>query len=135
MIINIYGTPIAQPRYHTGKGFSYIRKTSKGKQHPIIGFKERIYWACFNAVRDLDHYPLKGGVYVELDFIFKRHKGIPKNQKYKTTKPDRDNLDKAVLDAMNGIIYVDDAQVCDGPIRKLWGDEAQVIIKIEAIDD
>ena len=106
-----------------------------GTPHNIHTFKEHIYWACFNAVRDLDCYPLEGGVCVDLDFVFKRHKGIPKGQKYKITQPDRDNLEKAVFDAMNKVIYKDDAQICDGRTRKFWGGEAQIIIKIEAIND
>ncbi len=53
-----------------------------------------------------------------------------------TGRPDRDNLDKAVLDAMKGLIFRDDAQVCAGTIEK-WiaaGDEQpHVTIVIEEL--
>jgi Holliday junction resolvase RusA-like endonuclease len=37
-----------------------------------------------------------------------------------TSKPDRDNIDKGILDALKGIVFVDDAQVCMGEIRKYY---------------
>lgn len=43
-------------------------------------------------------------------------------------KPDKDNLEKALLDA----IYDDDARVWDGRVTKLWGEKG--LIRIESID-
>lgn len=51
-------------------------------------------------------------------------------------KPDRDNLDKAYLDALRGLLWIDDAQICDGRIEK-WiaaGDEQpHVLITVTPI--
>ena len=44
---------------------------------------------------------------------------------FHSSKPDRDNLDKAVMDALKGLAWIDDSQVCQGEIQK-WiaaGDE------------
>ena len=41
-----------------------------------------------------------------------------------TTKPDRDKLERAVCDALTGVLWVDDCQVVDGPVRKLYVDAA-----------
>ena len=42
-------------------------------------------------------------------------------KKWHTSKPDRDNLDKAVLDCMTKSgIFSDDSIVCDGTIKKMW---------------
>ncbi|MBA2708309.1 MAG: RusA family crossover junction endodeoxyribonuclease [Gemmatimonadaceae bacterium] len=49
---------------------------------------------------------LTGPIAIELDF----------NQ----VRADLDNLVKAILDAMNGIAYVDDSQVVDIVARKRW---------------
>lgn len=35
-------------------------------------------------------------------------------------KPDVDNAAKAVLDALNGLLYKDDSQVVDLTVRRLW---------------
>jgi Holliday junction resolvase RusA-like endonuclease len=37
-----------------------------------------------------------------------------------TKKPDRDNLDKYILDVLSGIIFHDDNQVYDGRLLKLY---------------
>lgn len=53
-------------------------------------------------------------------------------------KPDRDNCDKSVMDALTGLLWVDDAQVCDGRLTK-WiaaGDEQpHVMIEITPIEE
>lgn len=47
-----------------------------------------------------------------------------------TVKPDKDNLEKAIKDALNGIVWVDDAQVCDGGTQKLYSNEPGVLIDV-----
>ena len=42
-------------------------------------------------------------------------------------KPDKDNLEKAILDA----VYADDCCVWDGRATKLWGKEGKIIVKTE----
>ncbi len=52
------------------------------------------------------------------------HNGMP-HQK----KPDKDNLEKALLDA----IFDDDSRVWDGRVTKLWGEKGQIIIRGSAV--
>lgn len=40
------------------------------------------------------------------------------NWAFKTSSPDMDNLMKAVADAMNKVVFVDDSRVCDTRLRK-----------------
>ena len=49
-------------------------------------------------------------------------------------KPDVDNIAKIILDALNKIAYVDDAQVIELSVIKRYADEAKVIVHIEEID-
>jgi len=44
----------------------------------------------------------------------------PKDHEH-ISKPDRDNLDKLILDAMTGMFWKDDSQVSQGFIKKMWG--------------
>lgn len=39
-----------------------------------------------------------------------------------TTKPDWDNVGKAICDALNGIAFLDDKQVTDACVRKRYGE-------------
>jgi Holliday junction resolvase RusA-like endonuclease len=48
-------------------------------------------------------------------------------------KPDADNVAKAILDAMTGIVYDDDRQVCDLRVIKRYGQTAQAVVKIETM--
>jgi Holliday junction resolvase RusA-like endonuclease len=50
--------------------------------------------------------------------------------KYHTSKPDRGKLARAVEDALTGIAYLDDSQVCAGPIEKVYGDRPGVEIEL-----
>lgn len=51
-----------------------------------------------------------------------------------TKKPDIDNIAKIILDALNKIAYVDDAQVIELSAIKRYAAEAKVIVHIEEID-
>jgi len=60
---------------------------------------------------------------VDLYFVFPRPQSIvwktkPMPGLWHMIKPDRDNLDKAILDSLTGIFWKDDCQVCCGSIRK-----------------
>lgn len=48
-----------------------------------------------------------------------------------TKKPDCDNVAKSILDALNGLAYYDDAQICQLTVCKLYSNEphAEVVIK------
>ena len=64
---------------------------------------------------------LTSALEVNLDFFLQRPKSLPKKIRYHTKKPDIDNLAKSVLDAMEGIIYVNDAQVISLLVTKDYG--------------
>lgn len=48
-----------------------------------------------------------------------------------TAKPDADNITKAAKDALNGIVWLDDAQVVQSWVSKLYGDTPRVLIEVE----
>jgi Holliday junction resolvase RusA-like endonuclease len=87
--------------------------------------------------------PILGPVSVDLTFFFPRPKShflAGKNAaflrddapKWHTAKPDRDNLEKAVLDALTqlGGFWRDDSQVCDGRVMKHYGRQPGVMVCI-----
>lgn len=51
-----------------------------------------------------------------------------------TKKPDLDNVLKAVCDAFNGIVWVDDTQVVDCHVTKRFADEPCVICIVTPLD-
>jgi Holliday junction resolvase RusA-like endonuclease len=65
--------------------------------------------------------PLTGPIRVDLLFMFSRGPGVPFTQVWMDKKPDRDNLDKGVLDALTRKrFWTDDALVCSGKIDKQY---------------
>lgn len=48
-------------------------------------------------------------------------------------KPDKDNIIKSIYDGLNGVCWVDDAQICDGVQRKRYAAEPGVTITIEML--
>ena len=49
------------------------------------------------------------------------------------TKPDVLKLARGVEDALTGIVWKDDAQICDERLLKEWGEPARVEIEIEPL--
>lgn len=49
-------------------------------------------------------------------------------------KPDVDNIAKAVLDALNGVCYADDKQVCELVVFKRYGDEPRLEVSVEVLE-
>jgi Holliday junction resolvase RusA-like endonuclease len=51
-----------------------------------------------------------------------------------TGKPDLDNYEKAVTDALNEICYRDDSQICDVTKSKRYGETPRVVVRLFALD-
>jgi len=49
---------------------------------------------------------------------------------YPTTKPDIDNVEKAIFDGLNGVVWRDDVQVVEVRKRKRYGDTPGVLVTI-----
>lgn len=90
--------------------------------------------------------PLVGPVFVRTLYIFPRPNShyVASNScrplradapSWHTGKPDRDNLDKALLDALTqlGGFWRDDAQVCAGEVKKIYGPQPGAIVEIRAL--
>lgn len=54
---------------------------------------------------------------------------------YHTSKPDLDNLTKALKDALNGVIYVDDSQICFLDAKKHYGERSYVKCEVYELCD
>lgn len=68
-------------------------------------------------------------VVLEVDFFFNRPQSVPKKREYPVVKPDVDKLLRAICDALEGILYVQDAQVIDAHPRKFYGSPERVEIR------
>ena len=115
--LTIPGVPIAQPRqrhrtYQVGARTCTANYTPS--KHPVQQWKATVAIAWSDAC---DHEPLNGPVRLEVLFV------APRPQRLLTRawrhvlvwhekKPDLDNLLKALKDALTGLAWRDDSQVC-----------------------
>lgn len=77
-------------------------------------------------MRDIgDQAPMTGALDVRISFVISRPKSVSaKKRALPMVKPDIDNLAKAVMDAANGILWEDDAQICRLRLEKTYSWEA-----------
>ena len=127
----VSGDPVAQPRHKVSirgkKPVAYIPD-----DHAVHGYKQAVQLAAKVAMAGLA--PVNGPVLVTVLFRFGRPKSHSKAARLDdnhTQKPDLDNLCKAVLDALNGICWADDSQVCQIRASKAWRTEGQTIVIID----
>ena len=52
---------------------------------------------------------------------------------WKASKPDADNIAKLVKDAMNSIVYQDDAQVAILTVSKRYGPQAKLSVEVKQL--
>lgn len=138
----VIGEPKAQPRVRatarqgkTGKAFASVYTPDTNK-----AWKANVRREVKEAFRGRP--PIVGPVKVTIDAFFERPSwlkfpGCPTTAIAMIDKPDRDNLDKAILDVMTECgVWDDDCQVCQGPVRKWWvpiGSQAGARIKVEEV--
>jgi hypothetical protein len=84
--------------------------------------------------------PLSGPLAVSVAFTLPKPKSAPKTRRtYPCKRPDLDKLVRAVLDAMTGIVFADDAQVvrlsarkcypCEDPVAALAHPGARIMVR------
>lgn len=121
-----------RPRVNTKTGVVYTpTKTSS--------FEEKVKWAFkakYNIETELSTKPFKAIITA----IYEPPKSMSKKKKNEllcsgkyTKKPDTDNIAKAILDALNGTAYKDDAQVTELTVYKEYGEENKIIVKLEEV--
>ena len=119
-VIEVSGDPKGQPR---------PRAFSRNGKARIFDCGSAESWKSLIALAARDHLPaapLACPVRVDVEFYFRRplrlqKKSSPEGYIPHTAKPDRDNLDKALLDTLTQIgFFQDDALVVEGTIRKRY---------------
>lgn len=128
----IYGTPVAKARPRKGK--NNIMYTPKKTQ-----MYEQLVKSTY--IREVDTF-IKSPIIANIDLYFdipksyskKKRKQIAEGKLRYTKKPDKDNCEKAILDALNDIAYKDDSQVIGGRTTKNYTINGVARAEIELIE-
>ena len=131
--ITVPGVPVpkARPRI-TRTGHAYTPKRT-------AEYEKRVALCVGREMRINGIQPFEKAIRLTVTAVFavpkswtksKREKALSGGLKH-TTRPDGDNVLKAVKDALNGVIFDDDAQVFDSRIIKTYGEEPRTEIIVE----
>ena len=125
----VEGRPVPKERPRVANGHAYTpRKTKDYEELVALRYKQS------GGIR------YEGPLQVQLSFRYQSPKSWPKKKReanqYRASKPDLDNLIKAVLDGLNGVAWNDDAQVVYLSAWKSYTDvEEGVYIYIEELEE
>jgi crossover junction endodeoxyribonuclease RusA len=67
-------------------------------------------------------------VVLDLEFHLARPESAPKKRRVPSVKPDIDKLCRATLDALTGVLFVDDGQVVDLSARKVYAQGPEMVV-------
>lgn len=112
MRFSVPAIPIAQPRPRAVAVNGQARVFGAAKSHPVHAFKA----TCRCAFGEIGFHIPSGPIAIELVFVLPRP-NLPKKvgicRLRHTKRPDFDNLEKAVVDALTGLAWKDDSQLCE----------------------
>lgn len=121
------------------QSFRTTRSGNKYLDPSVIKYRKAIRNMAIAQMRNQKAEKIEGAVNMNIIYAFRRPQSLSKKERSeidggktvpKTTKPDIDNLTKAILDALNGIVWKDDAQVTQIKIQKVWSSKDQIEVEI-----
>lgn len=131
VIVELLGVPVAKgrPRFWNGRCVTPPKTRA---------YERDLQYAARLAMHG--HPPIPGPLKVEVLAAFPVPQSWPKNKQTRaiagiirpTTRPDWENIAK-VLDAFNGVVWLDDAQVVQGSVRKVYSVEPRLRVEVEAL--
>ena len=109
------------------------RVTIKGTYTPqaTVDYERLVGWQCRSVHKGK---PLTTALKLTVRVFIKLPKRTVKEKgDWHTSRPDLDNVIKAITDSLNGIAYEDDSQIVKIEATKQWASEDYVIVEIEEV--
>ena len=128
----VYGDPVGK---QAAKAF--YNPKAKGRKIIMFSPKNTKDWEQLIRSAAQDHVPdelFDDPLCASVTFYMLKPKSRPKKCLYPDRKPDLDNLEKAVFDALEKVIYTNDSRIVEKHSYKLWG-KPRVNIKIEKMEE
>jgi Holliday junction resolvase RusA-like endonuclease len=129
---NVPGVPCAWARARTAGKMHF----TPGKQRQAMAIASQIAAEAMG-----EQAPLTGPVSMSIMAVWpwpksmsdKKRKALGAN--WRASRPDTDNIGKLVADSLNGIVFLDDAQVVRLTIEKQFGTSAFTRVSIEPLTE
>lgn len=105
---------------------------------PTKAYKAQLHLLAIKKMQELKMEPLEGALMINVVFYRNIQKSLSKAEHERrvsgkvlpTVKPDIDNYTKAFLDALNGVVWRDDAQITDKMTRKRYSDKPHIELEV-----
>ncbi len=132
MLIKILGEPVAKGRPRFGNGRAYTPAKTAKWEH-LAAWTAREQYGCLP--------PVEGAIAVTVEAVFAIPPSWTKARRLAAaggsirhvSRPDGDNLLKAVGDSLNGIVWLDDSQITIATVKKRYGDVPGVSVWVETL--
>ena len=133
IVFTVFGNPKSKLRHRTafknGRMFSYKNPKTRQAEENFIAVAQQYRPPA----------PHDGPVILKLRFFREIPKSFSKKKRqlavegklFPTTKPDLDNYEKLVMDAMNTVFWRDDSQVVMVMKEKLYSDSPRTEVEVE----
>lgn len=129
-----------------GKGRGRTVRLGNGAVSTYTPAKTRSYEGIVRtmAMDAMDRQqPIEAPVHLELDIVCSVPRSWPEWKRRMaladriaaTSKPDVDNVLKAISDACNGVVWRDDSQIVQIRLNKFYGETPGVQVRVMAFDD
>lgn len=135
LVFSMAGVPRGQgrPRATAKRGYASVYKAGADKK-----YESSVRAVALKAMAGRD--PFEGPLSLALRFRMpipksatrRVREGMAAGEIAPTTKPDWDNAAKAICDAMNAVVFVDDAQIVRAFVTKIYAEKPGVDVKVEA---
>lgn len=127
----IYSVPVAQPRqrnriFKSKKTGKLIAGNYTPGDDPVNAYKYHLSTTAKEAMNSLlNKAPFEGPLGMKLEVYLPRPKRLDGKKgsfcaTWHSGKKDVDNLFKSVADALTGVVYRDDGQICNATIQKFY---------------
>ena len=122
----IYNEPIPQGRPRFARIGKYVHAYDPEKSRK---YKQQVRFWATQQLKKIDGFkPFENSLYVEVEFYLPIPSWWSKKKRMEaaqgiirpTKKPDLDNLYKSITDALNGLVWKDDAIITDSHIKKRY---------------
>ncbi len=136
LTFTLAGTPQGK-----GRARAFVRGGHIGHYTPAAtrSYEGMIREAAFREMAGRE--PTDAPVSVALNAVFDIPKSYSKRKRAEaiygrllpTKKPDIDNIIKAFVDAMNGVVFRDDCQIVRGVYTKIYGSVPMVVVTVKPL--
>lgn len=124
----------ARPRFDSRRKVTYTPQKTKDYEELV---RSSFIMSCKGSA------PLEGAIRARIIAFYPIPKSATKSVRkamadgkiYPTVKPDLDNIIKAVLDALNGYAYKDDAAIVDIKVKKRYSEKPKVFVTLADEND